>query len=137
MNDLLNCDAISGLEDLPPAPISLTVTSPPWDHARDYGGHEFDFEPGADELWRVTKPGGIVCWHYQDQVDEYGSESLTSEDQRRYFRDLGFLVHQTITILYVVIPTSRTTLLSVDLTGERPVERPTSNRETPKRSSKS
>ena len=40
--------------------IDLTVTSPPYDDLREYNGYTFDFEPIAQQLWRVTKPGGVV-----------------------------------------------------------------------------
>jgi site-specific DNA-methyltransferase (adenine-specific) len=78
--------------------IDLTVTSPPYDNLRDYGGHRFDFEGIARELWRVTKPGGIVCWHVQDQIIE-GSESCTIDRQTLFFRELGLRVYQR---LYIV-----------------------------------
>ena len=42
--------------------IDLTVTSPPYDNLRTYNGYIFDFEKIAKELYRVTKPGGVVVW---------------------------------------------------------------------------
>jgi len=42
--------------------IDLTVTSPPYDNLRDYEGYHFDFEAIAKQLYRVTKPGGVVVW---------------------------------------------------------------------------
>ena len=73
-NILRQCEALEGLADVPSSSIPLVVTSPPWGKARIYGGHQFDFEPVAAELWRVIEPGGIVCWHHQDQIED-GSES--------------------------------------------------------------
>ena len=52
----------------------------------------------ASELWRVIKPGGIVCWHHQDPIVD-GSETLERCHQLLYFRSLGFRVHQTLTIV--------------------------------------
>ena len=46
----------------------------------------------------VTKPGGVVCWHVQDQIID-GSESCTIDKQTLFFRDLGFCLYQRI---YVV-----------------------------------
>ena len=83
---------------LPNDDVPLTVTSPPFDDVRDYGGHHFDFEAIARELWRVTKPGGVVCWHIQDQIID-GSESCTIDKQTLFFRELGFRLYQRI---YVV-----------------------------------
>ena len=42
--------------------IDLTVTSPPYDNLRTYGGHDWDFENVARELFRVTKKGCVVVW---------------------------------------------------------------------------
>src|SRR4051812_29428623 len=97
-NKLLHCDAVTGLKSLSRGSIDLTVTSPPYDDIRDYGGHRFNFQEIATELWRVTTPGGVVCWHVQNQIID-GSESCTSEKQTLFFLDLGFVVYQKI---YVV-----------------------------------
>ena len=97
-NILRQCEALEGLEDIPSDSIPLVVTSPPWGKTRTYGGHQFDFEPVASELWRVIKPGGIVCWHHQDPIVD-GSETLERCHQLLYFRSLGFRVHQTLTIV--------------------------------------
>lgn len=107
MNRLVQCEALEGLADIPSESIPLVVTSPPWGKTRIYGGHQFDFEPVAEELWRVIAPGGIVCWHHQDQI-ENGSETLDRCRQLLYFRGLGFRVHQTLTIvLHSYKPTIR------------------------------
>ena len=98
INKIIHCDAVTGMQSLPNDDVPLTVTSPPFDDIRDYGGHHFDFEAIARELWRVTKPGGVVCWHVQDQIIE-GSESCTIDKQTLFFRDLGFRLYQRI---YVV-----------------------------------
>lgn len=100
MNKLLHCDALTGLADVPDESISLVVTSPPWGKTRLYGWHEFDFEPIASELWRVIQPGGVVCWHYQDQIED-GSLSCEHCEQLLYFRWLGFRVHETLTIVTI------------------------------------
>ncbi|MDX2039571.1 MAG: hypothetical protein SFX72_23230 [Isosphaeraceae bacterium] len=70
MNKLIQCDALTGLADVPDESIPLVVTSPPWGKTRNYGRHEFDFEAVASELWRVVEPGGVVCWEYKDQVED-------------------------------------------------------------------
>ena len=98
MNKLIQCEALEGLADVPPASIPLVVTSPPWGNTRLFGGHVFDFKPVASELWRVIEPGGVVCWHHQDQI-ENGSESCEHCHQLLYFRRLGFRRHQTITVV--------------------------------------
>ena len=52
-NVLRQCEALEGLADVPSSSIPLVVTSPPWGKTRTFGGHQFDFEPVAAELWRV------------------------------------------------------------------------------------
>ena len=54
INRIIYCDAVTGMRCLPNDHVPLTVTSPPFDAIRDYGGHHFDFEAIARELWRVT-----------------------------------------------------------------------------------
>jgi DNA methylase len=97
-NILRQCEALEGLADVPSDSIPLVVTSPPWGATRIYGGHQFDFEPVAEELWRVIAPGGVVCWHHQDSIVD-GSESLDRCHQLLHFRCLGFRVHQTLTVI--------------------------------------
>ena len=52
-----NCETMSRMPD---NFIDLTVTSPPYDNLRLYEGYEWDFERVAQELFRVTKPGGVL-----------------------------------------------------------------------------
>jgi len=66
LNQILHCDCVEGMGALPDACIPLTVTSPPYDQLRFYGGHPFVFEPIAQELVRVTQPGGVIVWIVQD-----------------------------------------------------------------------
>ncbi len=97
-DSLICCDAVEGMRAMPPASVPLTVTSPPYDDLRDYGGHRWDFEKFmlvAHELWRLTMPGGVVFWVVQDTIRN-GSESGTSSRQRVYFQRLGFDLHGTI-----------------------------------------
>jgi len=80
---------------IPDNSIDLTVTSPPYDDMREYNGYTFDFEPIAAELWRVTKPGGVVVWIVADATVN-GSETCTSDVQKLYFKSIGFNVHDTM-----------------------------------------
>jgi DNA modification methylase len=53
VNQIHNCDAIVGMKILPDECIPLTVTSPPYDDLRHFGGYKWDFEvfsEMADEL---------------------------------------------------------------------------------------
>ena len=71
--------------------IDLTVTSPPYDKLRDYKGYSFPFEEIADELFRVTVPGGVLVWVVGDRIKR--GRSLTSFRQAIYFQEIGFSAH--------------------------------------------
>src|SRR3990167_2145761 len=75
--------------------IDLTVTSPPYDNLRTYNGFTFDFETIARELYRVTKPGGVLVWVVGDATVN-GSETGTSFRQALYFMECGFRLHDTM-----------------------------------------
>lgn len=100
INKIYNCDCIEGLKSLPDNSVDLTVTSPPYDDLRNYGNTlewNFDvFKPIAKELYRVTKPGGVVVWVVGDATIK-GSETGTSFKQALYFKDeCGFNLHDTM-----------------------------------------
>ena len=75
--------------------IDLTVTSPPYDNLRDYNGYSFDFESIAEELYRVTKEGGVVVWIVNDATIK-GSETGTAFKQALKFMEVGFNLHDTM-----------------------------------------
>jgi DNA modification methylase len=95
MIDLRLGDCAKVMAEMPDGCIDLTVTSPPYDNLRTYNGYVFDFETIARQLYRVTKPGGVVVWVVGDG-SENGSESLNSFRQAIYFRGLGFDLHDTM-----------------------------------------
>jgi site-specific DNA-methyltransferase (adenine-specific) len=81
---------------LPDECIDLTVTSPPYDKQRVYQGFTFEFEPIAEQLYRITKNGGVVVWVVNDQTKN-GCESLTSFKQAIFFvESCGFNLHDTM-----------------------------------------
>ena len=82
-------------EAIPDASIDLVVTSPPYDNLRTYGGHTWDFEGLAAELWRTIKPGGVVVWVVADATVD-GSETGTSFRQALHFKEIGFRLHDTM-----------------------------------------
>jgi DNA modification methylase len=88
-------DNVEVMAGLPDESIPLTVTSPPYDNLRSYNGYSWDFEALAAQLWRVTKPGGVVVWVVGDATVS-GSETGTSFRQALYFMDLGFNLHDTM-----------------------------------------
>jgi site-specific DNA-methyltransferase (adenine-specific) len=85
-------------EAIPDASIDLVVTSPPYDNLRTYGGHTWDFEGLAAQLWRTIKPGGVVVWVVADATVD-GSETGTSFRQALHFKEIGFRLHDTMIYL--------------------------------------
>lgn len=53
-----NTDCVIGMAELPDECIDLTVTSPPYDALREYGGFTFNYQETLSQLFRVTKQGG-------------------------------------------------------------------------------
>lgn len=88
-------DCASGLTLLPNDCIDLTVTSPPYDNLRDYKGYTFNFNEIAKELFRVTKPGGVMVWIVGDETIK-GSETGTSFRQALFFKEIGFNLADTM-----------------------------------------
>lgn len=80
---------------MPDGSVDLTVTSPPYDNLRNYQGYSFPFEQIADELYRVTKDGGVVVWIVKDTVNK-GNRSLTSFRQCLYFQQKGFNIYDVM-----------------------------------------
>jgi len=88
-NKIYNEDCLETMAKMSTNFIDLTVTSPPYDEMRDYNGYCFEFEKVAQELYRVTKQGGVVVWNVNDATKN-GSESGTSFRQALYFKKVGF-----------------------------------------------
>ena len=79
--------------------VDLTVTSPPYDNLREYGGQQawsFDqFTEVARELWMVTKDGGVVVWIVNDETRD-GNKTGSSFQQALHFKEIGFRLHDTM-----------------------------------------
>lgn len=88
-----NCIDILGT--MPNNCIDLTLTSPPYDMLRDYKKFTFNFKEIAQQLYRVTKPGGVVVWIVGDSTIN-GSETGSSFRQALYFKEVGFNLHDTM-----------------------------------------
>jgi DNA modification methylase len=95
LNKIYNESNLETMAKMPDCFIDLTVTSPPYDGLRDYNGFSFPFEEICQELFRITKDGGIVVWVVGDAVID-GSETGTSFKQALYFMQCGFNLHDTM-----------------------------------------
>ncbi len=93
-NCIYNMDCVEGLRLLDDCSVDLTVTSPPYDNLRQYKGYSFDFDAVANELFRVTKDGGVVVWVVNDATVK-GSETGTSFRQALRFKEIGFKIHDS------------------------------------------
>ena len=106
LNTIYNEDCLITMFKMNDNFIDLTVTSPPYDDLRTYkdhikgnktefNGYSFPFEEIAKELYRITKPGGVVIWVVGDGTNN-GSETGTSFRQALYFKEIGFNIHDTM-----------------------------------------
>jgi len=98
MNRVICGSCQTELVKLPKESVDLTVTSPPYDNIRCYRGYCFnklDFKTIVEELFRVTKIGGVVVWVVGDATIK-GSETGTSFRQAIGFMDGGFKLHDTM-----------------------------------------
>ena len=99
MINLMQGDCLEVMPTLADNSIDLTVTSPPYDNLRTYAGTldwNFDiFKQVANELYRITKDGGVVVWVVGDATIK-GSETGTSFRQALYFKEIGFNLHDTM-----------------------------------------
>jgi site-specific DNA-methyltransferase (adenine-specific) len=106
MNKIILGNAVDILSTMDKEIINLTVTSPPYDNLRSYNGKikddvvyengfSFPFVEMARELFRVTKPGGIVVWVVNDQVKN-GGETGSSFKQALKFMEIGFTLYDTM-----------------------------------------
>lgn len=110
LNHIYTGDNVEILATFPDNSIDLTITSPPYDETsyvngvlktfpekglRDYEGYTWDFVSVAEQLYRITKPGGVVVWIVGDKTDK-GTESGSSFRQALYFKEIGFNLHDTM-----------------------------------------
>lgn len=95
LNKIYNQNCIETMSRMSDEIVDMTITSPPYDDLREYNGYHFPVEEIAAQLYRVTKPGGVVIWVVGDRTVK-GSESLTSFEHAFKFREAGFRVHDTM-----------------------------------------
>ena len=98
MNLMLG-DCFERMKEIPDGSVDLTVTSPPYDNLRNYNNSlewgEHVWKPVLQELFRVTKKGGVVVWIVGDATIK-GSETGTSFKQALHAMECGFNLHDTM-----------------------------------------
>lgn len=97
---LIKGDCLDVMPTLDSDSIDLTVTSPPYDNLRTYNNSLNDWTAEKwkailRELYRITKPGGVVVWVVADATIN-GSETGTSFRQALYAMECGFRLHDTM-----------------------------------------
>jgi len=96
---LMHGDCLDRMKEIPDGSVDLTVTSPPYDNLRTYNNSldwgEHVWKPVLEELFRVTKQGGVVVWVVGDATIK-GSETGTSFRQALYAKEIGFNLHDTM-----------------------------------------
>ena len=96
---LYHGDCVEIMKKLPNSIIDMTITSPPYDNLRNYNNTlnwNFDiFKNIAQELYNITKVGGLVVWIVGDKTIN-GSETGSSFKQALYFKEIGFNLHDTM-----------------------------------------
>ena len=75
-NKIICGDCLTELKKIKNNSIDLTVFSPPYDGLRDYNGYTLNLKSVGEELYRVTKEGGMVVMVIQDQTID-GHKTLT------------------------------------------------------------
>lgn len=92
-------DCLDLIKNIPDQSIDMVLTSPPYDNLRTYNGSldwgEHIWKPIIQELYRVTKNGGVVVWVVGDATIK-GSETGTSFKQAIFFKEIGFNLHDTM-----------------------------------------
>lgn len=95
INSIIEGNCVEVMKTFDDEIIDLTVTSPPYDDLRNYKGYVFPFEEIAQELYRITKQGGVVVWVVADATIN-ATETGTSFKQALYFKEIGFNLHDTM-----------------------------------------
>jgi DNA modification methylase len=100
MIELIHGDCLEEMKKIPDGSIDLTVTSPPYDNLRTYNGNnalwgEHVWKAVIQDLYRVTKDGGVVVWVVGDATIK-GSETGTSFKQALWAKACGFNLHDTM-----------------------------------------
>ena len=115
---LVNGDCVEGLAQMPDASVDVSVFSVPFSNLYIYSDSERDMGNCADheeflaqhaffarELYRVMKPGAVVCDHVKDLVfyqnsSETGEGGLYpfSDEVLRNYRKAGFVLRARVTV---------------------------------------
>lgn len=92
-------DCLQEMKRIPDGSVDLTVTSPPYDNLRTYNDSlewgEHIWKPVIEQLFRVTKDGGVVVWVVGDATLKH-NETGTSFKQALFAKEIGFNLYDTM-----------------------------------------
>ena len=109
-NELYNCDCLDLMKNIENNKIQLTITSPPYFNLKEYEDGFSKWKSYEDyiednkkwfkELYRITKPGGYVCWNIIETIpNPVNGERLDfplMADIIKIAYDLGFIHERNI-----------------------------------------
>lgn len=109
-NHLYNCDCLELMKTMENDKIQLTITSPPYfnlkeyedgfSYWKDYDSYINDNKKWFKELYRITRPGGYVCWNIQESLpnpkDGERLDYPLMADIIKIAYDLGFIWERNI-----------------------------------------
>lgn len=82
---------------LPDEYVDLTVTSPPYDAIRDYNNDwDLDLAGLGEQLFRVTKDGGVVAMVIQDGTKDRKKSMTTFKTAVDWTERIGFNLFETV-----------------------------------------
>ena len=96
MGKIICGEASKVLGDLEDNSVDLTVTSPPYDNLRKYNGFTVDLHDIGKELYRVTKPGGIVAMVIQDSTTNFAKSLTSFRTIVDWCDNIGFRLFETV-----------------------------------------
>jgi DNA modification methylase len=98
IDTIRNITAQEGCRALPGAFSDLILTSPPFDETFRYAGHWYPSlgRELAPELYRIAKPGSVLCWMTRDQIVD-GKQTAESHLQVLAMITAGWWKQQEIT----------------------------------------
>lgn len=95
INTIIHGDCNTIMQSMHDNSIDLILTSPPYDDMREYKGYILNIDSIIQQLFRITKQGGVVVWIVGDATIQ-GSETGTSFRQALKFIETGFKLHDTM-----------------------------------------
>lgn len=96
LDQIIACDCIEGMKELPDNCIDLVVTSPPYDNVRKYNGFSYDLHKAGEQIFRVLKEGSVAVMVIQDQTKNFGKSLTSFKTIVDWCENIGFKLFETI-----------------------------------------